>query len=112
MDLITPFIKWLLKSDYIRKNKLFLNAIKAQDGNVQIIAQQVSENQIRRFVDGSKAYPITFSIVHFKSASYNPLVKTKPEADENLVDVIDVHKIIEFVNDMEIAGTILLFRII
>ena len=104
MDLITPFIKWLLKSDYIKKNKLFLNAIKAQDGNIQIVTQQVSDNQIRRFVNGSKSYPLTFSIVQFKSASYNPLVKTKLGSDENLSDIIDVHKIIEFVKEKESKG--------
>lgn len=101
MDLITPFIEWLLKSDYIKKNKLFLNAIMAQDGNIQIVTQQISDNQIKRFVDGSKSYPLTYSIVHFKSASYNPLVKTNLGTDENLSDIIDVHKIIEFVTEME-----------
>ena len=104
MDLITPFITWLLKSDYIKKNKLFLNAIQAQDGNIQIVTQQVSENQIKRFVDGSKSYPLTFSIVHFKSASYNPLVKTRLGADENLSDILDVSKIIEFVKEMDERG--------
>lgn len=104
MDLVTPFIKWLLKSDYIKNNKLFLNAIRAQDDNLQIITQQVAENQIKRFVDGSKTYPITFSIVNFKTASYNPLVKTKLGADENLSDILDVSKIIEFVKEMDEQG--------
>lgn len=104
MDFITPFINWLLKSDYIKRNKLFLNAIRAQDGNIQIIPHQVSENQIKRFVDGSKSYPLTFSIVHFKSASYNPLLKTKLGADENLSDILDINRIIEFVKDMERQG--------
>lgn len=104
MDYVTPFITWLLKSPYIKKNKLFLNAIHAQDGNIQIITQQVAENQIKRFVDGSKEYPLTFSIVQFKSASYNPLVKTKLSADENLSDIIDINKIIEFVKEMDTKG--------
>lgn len=104
MDLITPFINWLLKSDYIKNNKLFLNAIRAQDDNLQIITHQVAENQVKRFVDGSKAYPVTFSIVAFKTASYNPLVKTKLGADENLSDILDVSKIIEFVKEMDEQG--------
>ncbi len=101
MDYITPFIKWLLKSEYIRSNKLFLNAIEAQDDNVQIITQQVAENQITHYVDGSKTYPITFSILNYKSLSYNQLVKTMIENNENLTDLLDVSKIIEFVKEME-----------
>lgn len=104
MDLVTPFITWLLKSNYIKNNKLFLNAIQAQDDNLQIITQQVAKNQVKKFVDSSKAYPITFSIVAFKTASYNPLVETKLGADENLSDILDVSKIIEFVKEMNERG--------
>ena len=104
MDFVTPFIMWLLQSDYIKSNKLFLNAAKAQDNNLQIITQQVAENQIKRYVDGSKSYPITFSIASFKSAAYNPLAQSKVGADENLASLINVSKIIEFVKDMEKKG--------
>lgn len=104
MDLVTPFVKWLLQSDYIKNNKLFLNAIQAKDNNLQIITQQVVENQVKKFVDGSKAYPITFSIASFKSASYNPLIQTRVGADENLSDILDVSKIIEFVKEMDEQG--------
>ncbi len=104
MDYITPFIKWLLKSDYIKSKKIFLNAVQAKENNLQIITQQIAENQIKKFVDDSKSYPITFNITNFKSASYNPLVKTKPESDENLTDILDVSKIIKFVNKMNEQG--------
>ena len=67
MDFTTPFILWLLQSDYIKENKLFLDAVTAQDSSLQIITQQVAENQIKRYVDGSKSYPISFSIANFKT---------------------------------------------
>lgn len=101
MDYITPFIKWLLQSDYIKSNKLFLNAIEAQDNNVQIVTQQISENLITEYVDGSKKYTITFFINNYKSVSYNQLVKSMIEGNENVTDVLDVQKIIEFVRDMQ-----------
>lgn len=104
MDFITPFITWLLKSDYIKNNKLFLNAIEAQDNNLQVITQQISENQVTRYVDGSKSYPITFSINNYKSISYNQLVKTMIYANENVTNILDVSKIIEFVKDMDSKG--------
>lgn len=101
MDFITPFIEWLLQSDYIKQNKIFLNAIEAQDNNVQIVTQQISENQIKTYVDGSKTYPLTFSINNYKSISYNQLVKNMVSGNENVSDVLDTQKIIEFVNNME-----------
>lgn len=109
MDFITPFIKWLLQSDYIKNNKLFLNAIEASDNNLQIVTQQIAENSITRYVDGSKSYPITFSINNYKSISYNQLVKTMLNGNENITDLLDVSKIIEFVNKMDEQGNYPLF---
>lgn len=101
MDFVTPFIEWLLQSDYIKNNKLFLNAIEAQDNNVQIVTQQIADNQVKEYVDGSKKYPITFFINNYKSVSYNQLVKSMIEGNENVAELLDVQKIIEFVKDME-----------
>lgn len=104
MDLVTPFIEWLLQSDYIKSNKLFLNAIEAQDNNVQIVTQQIADNQVTEYIDGSKKYPITFFINNYKSVSYNQLVKSMIDGNENVAELLDVQKIIEFVKDMEKQG--------
>lgn len=104
MDFITPFVNWLLQSEYIRSNKLFINAVKVQDNNIQIVTQQVARNQIVEYVDGSKLYPITFNILNFKSVTYNPLVKSMPEGNENIGDLLEVGKVIEFVKEMEKQG--------
>ena len=109
MDFITPFIKWLLQSEYIKQNKVFLNAIEAQDNNVQIVTQQISKNQITNFVDGSKSYPITFSINNYKSISYSQIVKNMVEGNDNLSDLLDAAKVIEFVGEMEKQGNYPLF---
>ena len=100
MDYTTPFINWLLQSEYVRTNKLFLNAVQAQDNNLQIITQQIPENQVKRYVDGSKTYPITFSIANYKSVSYNQIVKNMIDGNENISSILDVAKIIEFVKQM------------
>ena len=100
MDFVTPFIEWLLQSDYIKKNKLFFNAVKAQNGNIQIVLQPVSQNQTKTYIDGSKFYPLTFYISSFKAANYNPLIESKISSDENLGGMLDVSQIIEFVEKM------------
>lgn len=104
MDYITPFITWLLQSEYIKNNPLFLNAMQAQDNNVQIITQQISDNKVKTYVDGSKSYPITFFINNFKSISYNQLAKSLITGNENVSDLLEVSKVIEFVKDMESKG--------
>ena len=104
MDFTTPFINWLLKSDYIKNNKLFLNAVEAQDNNVQIVTQQVAETQITKYVDGSKSYPITFNINNYKSISYDQLVKSMVAGNENVSDILDVAQIIDFVEGMNSKG--------
>lgn len=104
MDYITPFITWLLQSEYIKNSPLFLNAMQAQDNNVQIVTQQISDNKVKTYVDGSKSYPITFFINNFKSISYNQLVKNLITGNENVSDLLEVSKVIEFVKDMESKG--------
>lgn len=100
MDFITPFIEWLLKSDYIKSNKLFLNAVEAQDNNIQIVTQQIPENQVQKYINGAKAYPIIFYINNYKSVSYNQLVKSMIGGNENVTDLLDVQEIINFVSEM------------
>lgn len=104
MNFVTPFIEWLLQSDYIRSNKLFLNAVQAQEDNIQIVTQQIADNQVTTYIDGSKEYPITFFINNYKPLSYNQLVKSMVEGNENVTELLDVQKIIDFVKDMEKQG--------
>lgn len=95
MDFVTPFIKWLLQSDYIRHNKLFLNAVDAADNNIQIVSQQVQK--IEEYIDGSILYRIVFTVFDYKSISFNQLLKTMLEGNENIADLLTVQTINDFV---------------
>lgn len=97
MDYTTPFLKWLLNSDYIRGNKLFLNAAQAKDNNIQIVTQQITRSQDREYVDGSVLRRIVFTVFDFKSISFNQLVKTMFENSENVVDLLEAGQIIDYV---------------
>lgn len=97
MDYVTPFLKWLLNSDYIRGNKLFLNAAEAKDNNIQIVTQQITRSQDREYVDGSVLHRIVFTVFDFKSISFNQLVKTMVEHAENVVDLLEAGQIIDYV---------------
>lgn len=104
MDFVTPFIAWLLQSEYIKNNKLFFNAVQEHDDAVQIVTQQITDHQITTYIDGSKSYPITFFINNYKSVNYNQLVKSMMEGNENIANLLDVTKIIEFVREMNSSG--------
>lgn len=71
MNYVSPFVKWLLQSEYIKKNKLFLNAVEAQDSNIQIVTQQIARNEDKRYIDGSVLHKVRFTVFDFKSISFN-----------------------------------------
>lgn len=71
---------------------------------MQIVTHQIAQSQVKEYIDGSKRYPITFSIMNYKSVSYNQLVKTKIDGNENVADILDVAQIIEFVKEMDEQG--------
>lgn len=104
MDYTSPFVKWLLQSEYIKKNKLFLNAVQAQDSNIQIVTQQISRNEDKHFVDGSVLHKVRFTVFDFKSISFNQLVKNMLDSNENISDLLEVGNINDFISDMEESG--------
>lgn len=104
MDYITPFIQWLLKSEYIKNNKLFLNAVEASDSNIQIVTQQISRNEAKHYVDGSVLHKVRFTVFDFKSISFNQLLKTMVDKNENVTDLLEVGNINEYVKAQNESG--------
>lgn len=104
MDYTSPFIKWLLQSEYIKNNKLFLNTVQAQESNIQIVTQQISRNEDKRFVDGSVLHKVRFTIFDFKSISFNQLIKNMLDSNENISDLLEVGNINDFISDMDAKG--------
>lgn len=104
MDYTSPFIKWLLQSEYIKNNKLFLNTVQAQDNNIQIVTQQIARNEDKRFVDGSVLHKVRFTIFDFKSISFNQLIKNMLDSNENISDLLEVGNINDFISDMDAKG--------
>lgn len=104
LDYVTPFIQWLIKSDYIKNNKLFLNAAEATDSNIQIVSQQISRNEDKHYVDGSVLHKVKFTVFDFKSISFNQLLKTMLDRNENISDLLEVGNINEYVKSQDEAG--------
>lgn len=114
MDKNQVIIDFMLECPVIRNNPLFFNAIKAQDENKEIITISNDRTMNARFIDGSVMKRYSFTIVDFRSISYNPVpintttyetttTRTDYKA-ENVEDMFDVQGIIDWVEEQKLAG--------
>ena len=113
MDKNQAVIDFMLNCPAIRDNPLFFNAIKAQDENKEIITIANDRSMHTPFIDGSVLKRFSFTIVDFRSISYNPIPKnliipgltTEPEyKSENVEDMLDVQGIIDWIEEQKDAG--------
>ena len=97
MDFLTPFINWLLTCPQIASNKLFLNNINAKDNNIQVVTQQIMRSQSNFYVDGSIEHTVIFTVFDYKSPSFNQLVTTAINKNENVEDLLNTSAIIDWI---------------
>lgn len=94
-------IDWLSSCPQIRDNPLFFNFINAKDENKQIIT--VSNDIIidKPFIDGSVMKRYTFTLIDFKSISYNPVIKSLDPiyTNENVEEMLDTQGIIDWIRE-------------
>ena len=109
MDKNQAIIDYILNCPVIKDNPLFFNAIKAQDENKEIITIANDRTMNSRFIDGSVMKRYSFTIVDFRSISYNPIpiivettTTTEPEYKaENVEDMFDVQGIIDWIEEQK-----------
>ena len=99
-------IDYLITCDSIKNSPLYFNFINAQDKNKQIITLPNEKSIDQPFVDGSIRKRYTFTIIDFRSVSYNALVMalgttTTPQqfANENVDEFLDVQAFINWITE-------------
>ena len=92
-------IDFLLQCPTIQNSPVFFNFINAKDENKQIITMGNEKSVNTRYVDGSVAKRYTFTLVDFRSMSYNPIVKQAGYTDENVSELLDVQGIIDWIEE-------------
>lgn len=92
-------IDFLLQCPAIAENPLFFNFLNAEDTSKQIITQENSRTNSRRYVDGSVMKRYTFTLVDFRSIAYQPIPKAAGYSSENVEELLDVQGIMDWVND-------------
>lgn len=92
-------IKFLLQCDKIKNSPLYFNFINAKPDNKQIITLANDKNVNKPYIDGSVLKRYTFTIVDFKSITYNAIINEPEKSDENVEDFLQVQNIIDWVTE-------------
>lgn len=97
-------IDYLIQCPQIYNNPLFFNAINAQDNNKQVVTLANERNVTRPYIDGSVLKRYTFTIIDFKSVSYQPVVKVEGDEykNENVSDMLDTQGIIDWIDEQSV----------
>ena len=97
-------IDFLLQCPTIQNNPLFFNFLNAQDDNKQIIVQSSDVATDRKFIDGTVLKRFTFTLIDFRSVSYEPLPKIPGYSSENVEELLDVQGVPDWVNEQADQG--------
>ena len=97
-------IDYLMTCPVVYENPVFFNSIQAEDDTKQIITQTNDKALSKKFVDGSVEKRYAFTIIDFRSVTFNPLV-IPPQAlqpnytNENVEDMLDVQGVIDWITE-------------
>lgn len=92
-------IDFLIQCPTIADNPLFFNFLNAGDENKQIITQANDVAINRNYIDGSVMRRFTFTLIDFRSVSYEPIPKVSGYTSENVEELLDVQGILDWVNE-------------
>jgi len=92
-------INFLLTCPALSANPLFFNFANAKDDTRQLVVAANEKNLNRPFVDGSVMKRFTFTLIDFKSVSYNAIPRASGYTDENVDDLLQVQDILDWITE-------------
>lgn len=92
-------IDFLLECPAIQSSPLYFQFINAKDDNKQIVTIGNERLLHRPFIDGSIAKRYTFTVIDFKSITYNAIPKGLNGTNENVEEMFEVQSIIDWVDE-------------
>ena len=90
-------IDYIITCPTILNSPLYFNFINAKDDTNQFFTESTDTYSNKPFIDGSVEKIYTFTIITFKSAADIAVVKQSGYENENLSDVSDIQKLIEWI---------------
>ena len=97
VDKNSVVIEYLKQCPEIAKHPLFFNFAQEEDNNQLFVKYADSIDTIKKFIDGSRELRYTFTMIVYKSASYNPVIAE--HSDENMEEYIDVQSIADWIEE-------------
>lgn len=100
-------LDYLIQCSDIRNSPLYFNLVNAKNNTIQILTIAEDKALNRPYIDGSVLKKITFNLIAFKSISDLAIVKSfgtvgsNEFSNENIDDVADVQKLIDWIVDQE-----------
>lgn len=99
VDKNQAIIDFLMLCPAISSNPLFFNFLNAKDNSKQLITQTNDVSLNKAFVDGSVLKRYTFTIIDFRSVTYEAIPKVDGLVSENVEEMLDVQGIIDWINE-------------
>lgn len=94
-------LNYLFNCPTVQNNPLFFNFGEAKEDSNQFITTSNSETLGRMFIDGSVLKYYVFTLLTFKTISYNAVVKAEGYPDENLLEMSAFQEVIDWINEQE-----------
>ena len=90
-------IDYLLQCTDIYDSPLYFNLVNASDNSIQILTTAEDKAMSKTFIDGSVQKRYTFNLITFKSISDMEIVKSDEYPNENVDELQDVQKLLDWV---------------
>lgn len=97
MDKNQAIIDFMITCPEVQNNPLFFNFIHGKEDNKQIITLANEKILNRTYINGDILKQYTFTLIDFKSVTYNAIVKEPGYPDDNVDDMASVQDIIDWV---------------
>lgn len=94
-------VDYLIKCPVLSDYKLYFNFGIADDNNKQILAQSFDKRTNKNYNDGSVGMLYSITILDFKTVGYNAIIKQSGFQDENIEELSEVQKLIDWIDEQE-----------
>ena len=99
MDKNQAVINFLIQCPQIRDNPLFFNFAEVEDNSRQIVTMANDRVVNKPYIDGSVLKRFTFTLVDYRTVTYQSIVKLEGYPNENVSELMDIQSVMDWINE-------------
>ena len=99
MDKNQAVINFLIQCPQIRDNPLFFNFAEIEDNSRQIVTMANDRVVNKPYIDGSVLKRFTFTLVDYRTVTYQSIVKLEGYPNENVSELMDIQSVMDWINE-------------